>query len=67
MHIFQILTCTCCDGLCGPHSGCACAPCTALSTEEELRASIQSKIVAPQPSLQVIDDIKWKLDPGEIN
>ncbi|CAH0722311.1 unnamed protein product, partial [Brenthis ino] len=60
----RILTCTCCDGLCGPHSGCACTPCTALSTEEELRASIQSKIVAPQPSLQVIDDIKWKLDPG---
>ncbi|XP_045760290.1 probable E3 ubiquitin-protein ligase HERC2 isoform X8 [Maniola jurtina] len=60
----RILNCTCCDGLCGPHSGCACAPCTALSAEEELRASIQSKIVAPPPSVQVIDDIKWKLDPG---
>nr|XP_026484631.1 probable E3 ubiquitin-protein ligase HERC2 isoform X1 [Vanessa tameamea] len=60
----RILTCTCCDGLCGPHSGCACVPCTALSAEEELRASIQSKIVAPSPSVQVIDDIKWKLDPG---
>ncbi|CAG9575570.1 unnamed protein product [Danaus chrysippus] len=60
----RILTCTCCDGLCGPHSGCACTPCTALSTEEELRASIQSKIVAPPPPLQVIDEIKWKQDPG---
>ncbi|CAH2243797.1 jg12710 [Pararge aegeria aegeria] len=60
----RILNCTCCDGLCGPHSGCACAPCTALSAEEELRTSIQSKIVAPPPSVQVIDDIKWKLDPG---
>ncbi|XP_041973907.1 probable E3 ubiquitin-protein ligase HERC2 [Aricia agestis] len=60
----RILTCTCCDGLCGPHSGCACAPCSALSAEEELRLAIQSKIVAPPPSLQVIDEIKWKLDPG---
>ncbi|XP_049884481.1 probable E3 ubiquitin-protein ligase HERC2 isoform X2 [Pectinophora gossypiella] len=60
----RILTCTCCDGLCGPHSGCACAPCSALSAEEELRVSIQSKLVAPSPSVQVIDDLKWKQDPG---
>ncbi|CAG4926206.1 unnamed protein product [Colias eurytheme] len=60
----RILSCTCCDGLCGPHSGCACPPCTALSAEEELRASIQSKLVAPPNTSQVIDEIKWKLDPG---
>ncbi|XP_038209493.1 probable E3 ubiquitin-protein ligase HERC2, partial [Zerene cesonia] len=60
----RILSCTCCDGLCGPHSGCACPPCTALSAEEELRASIQSKLVAPPHSTQVIDEIKWKIDPG---
>ncbi|CAB3255423.1 unnamed protein product [Arctia plantaginis] len=60
----RILTCTCCDGLCGPHSGCACPPCAALSTEEELRISIQSKAAAPPPSVQIIDDLKWKLDPG---
>ncbi|KAL4709830.1 hypothetical protein ACJJTC_001284, partial [Scirpophaga incertulas] len=60
----RILNCTCCDGLCGPHSGCACAPCSALSTEEELRSSIQAKIVTPVPSGQVIDDLKWKLELG---
>ncbi|KAJ8734224.1 hypothetical protein PYW07_014775 [Mythimna separata] len=60
----RILTCTCCDGLCGPHSGCACPPCSALSAEEELRISIQSKQVAPSPSHQIMDDLKWKQDPG---
>ncbi|KAL0895990.1 hypothetical protein ABMA27_011981 [Loxostege sticticalis] len=60
----RILTCTCCDGLCGPHSGCACPPCSALSAEEELRIAIQSKLVPPLPSVQVIDDLKWKQDPG---
>ncbi|VVD02569.1 unnamed protein product [Leptidea sinapis] len=60
----RILTCTCCDGLCGPHSGCACQPCTTLSAEEELRVSIQSKNVAPPSSVQVIDEIKWKQEPG---
>ncbi|CAK1599489.1 unnamed protein product [Parnassius mnemosyne] len=60
----RILTCTCCDGLCGPHSGCACAACSALSSEEEQRVAIQSKLVVPSPSIQVIDDLKWKQDPG---
>ncbi|XP_013183359.2 probable E3 ubiquitin-protein ligase HERC2 [Amyelois transitella] len=60
----RILACTCCDGLCGPHSGCACSPCSLLSTEEELRHKIHSKLNAPPPSIQVIDDLKWKQDPG---
>ncbi|KAG6461484.1 hypothetical protein O3G_MSEX012658 [Manduca sexta] len=60
----RILTCTCCDGLCGPHSGCACVPCTALSLEEEHRIAIQSKLVTPPSSLHVVDDLKWKQDPG---
>ncbi|KOB65005.1 putative E3 ubiquitin-protein ligase HERC2 [Operophtera brumata] len=60
----RILTCTCCDGLCGPHSGCACSPCTALSAEEEHRISLQNQLIAPPPASQVIDDLKWKLDPG---
>ncbi|XP_052754599.1 probable E3 ubiquitin-protein ligase HERC2 isoform X2 [Galleria mellonella] len=60
----RILTCTCCDGLCGPHSGCACAPCSALSAEEELRKALYLKITVPTASVQVIDDLKWKQDPG---
>ncbi|XP_068628740.1 probable E3 ubiquitin-protein ligase HERC2 [Battus philenor] len=60
----RILTCTCCDGLCGPHSGCACESCSKLSCDEEQRVAIQNKLIAPLPSIQVIDDIKWKQDPG---
>lgn len=61
---FQILTCTCCDGLCGPHSGCACPPCNVLSLEEEHRIAMNTKLVAPPPPIQVIDDLKWKQNPG---
>ncbi|XP_048005438.1 probable E3 ubiquitin-protein ligase HERC2 [Leguminivora glycinivorella] len=60
----RILTCTCCDGLCGPHSGCACGPCSTLSAEEELRIAMLTKLPIPQPSSTVIDELKWKLDPG---
>ncbi|XP_025832237.1 E3 ubiquitin-protein ligase HERC2 [Agrilus planipennis] len=30
----QVLTCTCCDGICGPHFGCNCQPCQKLDLEE---------------------------------
>ncbi|CAG9110132.1 unnamed protein product [Plutella xylostella] len=60
----RILTCTCCDGLCGPHSGCACAPCTELAEDEQLRLARHCRL-APRPApSQVIDDLKWKQDPG---
>lgn len=29
-----MLTCTCCDGICGPLSGCNCQPCQKLDAEE---------------------------------
>ncbi|KPJ17192.1 putative E3 ubiquitin-protein ligase HERC2 [Papilio machaon] len=58
------LTCTCCDGLCGPHSGCACASCAALSSDEERRLALEAKLVAPPSSVWFIDGIKWKQEPG---
>lgn len=33
----RALTCTCCDGICGPQSGCNCGPCQSLDREEEAR------------------------------
>ncbi|CAG9815802.1 unnamed protein product [Phaedon cochleariae] len=30
----RVLTCTCCDGICGPESGCNCQPCQKLDAEE---------------------------------
>ena len=33
----KVLTCPCCDGICGPQSGCSCGPCQRLDKEEEIR------------------------------
>lgn len=33
----RVLTCPCCDGICGPQSGCNCSPCQKLDKEEEGR------------------------------
>jgi E3 ubiquitin-protein ligase HERC2 len=30
----KVLTCTCCDGICGPSTGCNCQPCQKLDAEE---------------------------------
>ncbi|KAK5650580.1 hypothetical protein RI129_001609 [Pyrocoelia pectoralis] len=30
----RVLTCTCCDGICGPHTGCNCPPCQKIDAEE---------------------------------
>ncbi|KAF7266968.1 hypothetical protein GWI33_019752 [Rhynchophorus ferrugineus] len=30
----RVLTCTCCDGICGPQSGCNCTPCQKLDAEK---------------------------------
>ncbi|ODN06550.1 E3 ubiquitin-protein ligase HERC2 [Orchesella cincta] len=41
----RALTCTCCDGICGPHSGCNCGPCQSLDKEEEARQFASSHTV----------------------
>lgn len=33
----RVLTCPCCDGICGPQTGCSCVPCQKLDVEEEAR------------------------------
>jgi len=30
----KVLTCPCCDGICGPQTGCNCIPCQELEKEE---------------------------------
>lgn len=63
----RILTCTCCDGLCGPHSGCACDPCATLGNEEDLRLKslIHNRAPEPMSYIQLLDELKWKNDPGQ--
>ncbi|XP_044756400.1 E3 ubiquitin-protein ligase HERC2 [Coccinella septempunctata] len=35
----KVLTCTCCDGICGPSNGCNCQSCQKLDAEEAERKS----------------------------
>jgi len=30
----KVLSCLCCDGICGPQHGCNCTPCQKLDEEE---------------------------------
>ena len=58
----QVLSCTCCDGHCGPNNGCNCPSCFELDkVEEELQAR---KASLPRPSTQIIDSWTWGPQPG---
>lgn len=40
-----MLTCTCCDGICGPQTGCNCLPCQKLDVEKaEQKTSKKEKV-----------------------
>ncbi|KAJ8985747.1 hypothetical protein NQ317_014400 [Molorchus minor] len=47
----QVLTCTCCDGICGPQSGCNCQPCQKLDAEKTLHSIPQKEKVPAMESL----------------
>ncbi|XP_053987984.1 E3 ubiquitin-protein ligase HERC2 isoform X2 [Hylaeus volcanicus] len=59
----RVLSCLCCDGICGPQQGCNCGPCQKLDEEEAARANafvektiparhmMESWLWGPQPSL----------------
>ncbi|XP_072748341.1 E3 ubiquitin-protein ligase HERC2 [Anoplolepis gracilipes] len=59
----RVLSCLCCDGICGPQHGCNCTPCQKLDDEETARTAamverttsarriMDSWLWAPQPSL----------------
>ncbi|XP_054270101.1 E3 ubiquitin-protein ligase HERC2 isoform X2 [Macrosteles quadrilineatus] len=51
----RVLTCACCDGICGPQRGCNCGPCQQLDQEEVCRTQ-QHK---PQPSQYLLDRWEW--------
>lgn len=54
-----MLTCTCCDGICGPDSGCNCQPCQKLDAEESAQKT-QEKV--PIPSMESLLN-KWAWGP----
>nr|XP_012152188.1 PREDICTED: E3 ubiquitin-protein ligase HERC2 [Megachile rotundata] len=58
----RVLSCLCCDGICGPHRGCNCGPCQKLDEEEAARAN--KLVEKSMPSQQVIDSWLWGPQPS---
>lgn len=56
----QVLTCTCCDGICGPQTGCNCQPCQRLDAEE---AEKQHEKVSLLSSQAILDSWTWGPQP----
>ncbi|KAK0062235.1 E3 ubiquitin-protein ligase HERC2 [Biomphalaria pfeifferi] len=57
----KVLSCSCCDGHCGPKNGCNCPPCQQLDKEEEALAAQQRSL--PPPSQPLIDAWTWGQQP----
>lgn len=56
-----VLTCPCCNGICGPQHGCNCGPCQKLDEEEAARTStfIEKNMIAEH----VMDSWLWGSQP----
>ncbi|XP_044262446.1 E3 ubiquitin-protein ligase HERC2 isoform X2 [Tribolium madens] len=46
----KVLTCTCCDGICGPSTGCNCPPCQRLDAED----TTEKDRAEPLPSTEAL-------------
>ncbi|XP_060607143.1 E3 ubiquitin-protein ligase HERC2-like [Ruditapes philippinarum] len=57
----KLLTCTCCDGHCGPENGCNCDACAALDKEEEENGAELAR--KPPPAGPMIDSWTWGEEP----
>ncbi|XP_052077229.1 E3 ubiquitin-protein ligase HERC2-like isoform X2 [Mytilus californianus] len=58
----KVLSCSCCDGHCGPNNGCNCPPCQKLDKEEEEIKKEEAK--RPKfSSSQIIDSWTWGPQP----
>ncbi|XP_046386640.1 E3 ubiquitin-protein ligase HERC2 isoform X3 [Ischnura elegans] len=58
----RVLTCPCCDGICGPQTGCNCGPCQRLDQEENARESVDKK-GWPPPSRPQLESWTWGPQP----
>ncbi|XP_042876756.1 E3 ubiquitin-protein ligase HERC2-like isoform X6 [Penaeus japonicus] len=58
----KVLTCPCCDGICGPQSGCNCGPCQKLDREEAERELENGEAYTP-PSPSLLDGWTWGPQP----
>ncbi|KAK8398901.1 hypothetical protein O3P69_004178 [Scylla paramamosain] len=60
----RVLTCPCCDGICGPQSGCNCGPCQKLDREEAEREYESGQSSTP-PSYSLLEGWRWGPQPQE--
>ncbi|XP_048506982.1 E3 ubiquitin-protein ligase HERC2 isoform X2 [Athalia rosae] len=57
----RVLSCLCCDGICGPQSGCNCGPCQKIDAEEAaLTAALSENRI---PAQSVMDSWLWGPQP----
>lgn len=57
----RVLSCPCCDGICGPQNGCNCIPCQKLDDEEGRIVTTEKSV----PAQHTIDSWLWGSQPCE--
>ncbi|KAK9747383.1 Regulator of chromosome condensation (RCC1) repeat [Popillia japonica] len=57
----RVLTCACCDGICGPTNGCNCQPCQKLDAEEQNIKQDEKRLPSPQ---FLLDSWTWGPQPS---
>ncbi|KAL1491483.1 hypothetical protein ABEB36_012074 [Hypothenemus hampei] len=58
----RVLTCTCCDGICGPQSGCNCHPCQKLDAEKASQITVKKEKIPQTEAL--INQWAWGPKPS---
>lgn len=57
----RVLSCLCCDGICGPQHGCNCTPCQKLDDEETARtAAMVERAISAR---RIMDSWLWAPQP----
>ncbi|XP_017782464.1 PREDICTED: E3 ubiquitin-protein ligase HERC2 isoform X2 [Nicrophorus vespilloides] len=59
----RVLTCTCCDSICGPMSGCNCLPCQKLDAEESKQSDPDN--VPPCLPQYILNSWTWGPQPNQ--
>lgn len=57
----SVLSCLCCDGICGPQHGCNCGPCQKLDEEEATRVNTLAEKITP--ARRIMDSWLWGPQP----
>ncbi|RLU17868.1 hypothetical protein DMN91_010107 [Ooceraea biroi] len=58
----RVLSCVCCDGICGPQQGCNCTSCQKLDEEETVRTT--AMVEKPISTRRIMDSWLWGPQPS---